>query len=177
MNFETLLQPEVWLGALGVFSLRVVSIALDTVRFMLTIRGKRALSWVLGFIESVIFVIIMGVVLDDLNNILNIIGYAAGFATGTVVGMAIENRLAIGYSNLNIISSQRGQIIAESLRNEHYAVTEIPARGKDGTVSLLTCSIRRKEIRAVESLILKADPDAFITVEDITPMRRGYWHP
>jgi uncharacterized protein YebE (UPF0316 family) len=176
MNMDILLSPTAWLGAFGIFLLRVISIALDTIRFMLTIRGKRGLSWILGFVESVIFVIIMGVVLNDLNNVLNIIGYAAGFATGTVVGMAIENRLAIGYSHLNIISRQRGQAVAESLRNENYAVTEIPARGKDGTVTLLDCSIRRKQIKDVESLILKADPEAFITVEDITPMRHGYWH-
>jgi len=119
----------------------------------------------------------MGVVLDDLNNILNIIGYAAGFATGTVVGMAIENRLAIGFSKLSIISSQRGQAVADILRNANYAVTEFAGRGKDGTVSLLHCSLKRKQLKEAQSLILQADPDAFITVEDITPMQRGYWHP
>jgi len=177
VNFESLLSPAVWFGALGIFVLRVISIALDTVRFMLTIRGKRSLSWVLGFIESVMFVVIMGVVLDELNSILNIIGYAAGFATGTVVGMAIENRLAIGFSKLSIISSQRGQAVADILRNANYAVTEFAGRGKDGTVSLLHCSLKRKQLKEAQSLILQADPDAFITVEDITPMQRGYWHP
>lgn len=174
--FEVLLSPTAWLGAFGIFVLRVISIAMDTLRFMLVIRGKKTLAWVLGFIESVIFVFIMGIVVNDLNNILNIIGYAAGFATGSVVGIAIENRIAIGFSSLNIISRQRGQVVAESLRNANYAVTEIPARGKDGSVSLLTCSIRRKELKEVKKLILKADPEAFITVEDINPIQRGYWH-
>lgn len=177
MNLESLLSLSIWLGALGIFALRVISIALDTVRFMLTIRGKRGLSWILGFIESVIFVVIMGVVLDDLNNILNIIGYAAGFATGTVVGISIEKRLAIGFSKLSIISSQRGQAVADTLREANYAVTEFAGRGKDGTVSLLHCSLKRKQLKEAQGLILQADPDAFITVEDITPMQRGYWHP
>lgn len=172
---EIFLSPIAWLGALGIFVLRVLNIALDTLRFMLTMRGKRGISWVLGFIESVLFVVVIGSVINDLNNILNIIGYSAGFATGTVVGMAIEKRLAIGYVHLNIISRQKGANLADTLRNANYAVTEIPAIGKDGAVSLLDCSIRRKDMKDIEQLILEADPDAFITVEDITPIKHGYW--
>ena len=172
---EIFLSPIAWLGALGIFVLRVLNIALDTLRFMLTMRGKRGISWILGFIESVLFVVVIGSVINDLNNILNIIGYSAGFATGTVVGMAIEKRLAIGYVHLNIISRQKGANLADTLRNANYAVTEIPALGKDGAVSLLDCSIRRKDMKDIEQLILEADPDAFITVEDITPIKHGYW--
>ena len=172
---EIFLSPIAWLGALGIFVLRVLNIAIDTLRFMLTMRGKRGISWILGFIESVLFVVVIGSVINDLNNILNIIGYSAGFATGTVVGMAIEKRLAIGYVHLNIISRQKGANLADTLRNANYAVTEIPALGKDGAVSLLDCSIRRKDMKDIEQLILEADPDAFITVEDITPIKHGYW--
>ena len=172
---EIFLSPIAWLGAFGIFVLRVLNIAIDTLRFMLTMRGKRGISWILGFIESVLFVVVIGSVINDLNNILNIIGYSAGFATGTVVGMAIEKRLAIGYVHLNIISRQKGANLADTLRNANYAVTEIPALGKDGAVSLLDCSIRRKDMIDIEQLILEADPDAFITVEDITPIKHGYW--
>jgi len=172
---EIFLSPIAWLGAFGIFVLRVLNIAIDTLRFMLTMRGKRGISWILGFIESVLFVVVIGSVINDLNNILNIIGYSAGFATGTVVGMAIEKRLAIGYVHLNIISRQKGANLADTLRNANYAVTEIPALGKDGAVSLLDCSIRRKDMKDIEQLILEADPDAFITVEDITPIKHGYW--
>ena len=172
---EIFLSPIAWLGAFGIFVLRVLNIAIDTLRFMLTMRGKRGISWILGFIESVLFVVVIGSVINDLNNILNIIGYSAGFATGTVVGMAIEKRLAIGYVHLNIISRQKGANLADTLRNANYAVTEIPALGKDGAVSPLDCSIRRKDMKDIEQLILEADPDAFITVEDITPIKHGYW--
>ena len=54
-------------------------------------------------------------------------------------------------------------------------MTEIPARGKDGPVSICDLSVRRKDVPAVEKLTLEVDPGAFITVEDITPLRSGYW--
>ncbi|MCJ7696449.1 MAG: DUF5698 domain-containing protein [Anaerolineaceae bacterium] len=173
---ESLLSINAWLGALGIFFLRVLNIAIDTVRFMMTIRGKKGISWILGFLESVLFVLIIGSVLSNVNNVLNIIGYAAGFATGNVIGMEIEKRLALGFAHVKVVSSQRGQVVAETLRNEGYAVTEIPARGKDGKVTMLDINLRRKDVKKVELIILQSDENAFITVEEITPIKSGFWH-
>ena len=66
--------------------------------------------------------------------------------------------------------------MAEVLRQKDYAVTEIAARGMEGEVILLDINLRRKNIKDVEDLIKEVDPSAFITVEDVTPIRRGYWH-
>ena len=81
-------------------------------------RGRKKIAWVLGFFQSAIFVTAIGTVLSNLDNPLNIIGYAAGFATGNVVGMVIEERLAIGHTSINIISPRLGTAIAEHLRRE-----------------------------------------------------------
>ena len=172
---QLILTPATILTALLIFLVRVASISMDTLRFMLTIRGKQGIAWMLGFIESVLYVVTVGVVLKDLSNVLNVVGYAAGFATGNVVGMTIEKRLAIGFSHLTIISKLNGSSLADALRKMDYAVTEIPACGKDGPVSFCDLSVRRKDVPAVEKLTLEVDPEAFITVEEITPLRSGYW--
>jgi len=114
-------------------------------------------------------------VLTELNNVLNIIGYATGFATGNVVGMLIEHRLAVGHIMVTIISSNRGAFIAEKLRASGYAVTEIAGRGRNGTVFELHASVLRKDVPNVETVVLEADPQAFITAEDVRPVRRGFW--
>lgn len=171
------LSPMAWLVAFAIFFARTVNIALDTMRFMFTIRGKRWLSWVLGFIQSVLFVLIFASVLSNLDNPLNIIGYAAGFATGNVLGMAIEKKLAIGFTHFSIISRNRSTEIADVLREAGYGVTEIPARGKESSFMLLDCRVRRKEAGEVEVLVLGVDPDAFISIEDVIPRRSGIWRP
>ncbi len=114
-------------------------------------------------------------VLTHLGNPLNVIGYAMGFATGNVVGMLIEERLAIGHIKMNIVSSRRGSAVVDQLRSAGFAVTEIPARGKDGTVGLMNVSVLRRDVDRVEKLVLQSDPEAFITTEDVRPLRRGYW--
>ena len=174
---EVFLSPTAWLIAFGIFAARTVNIALDTLRFMFSLRGKRAISWVLGFVEAVLFVMVIGQVLNNLSNPLNIIGYAAGFATGTVLGMAIEKRLAIGYTRFSIISRSHSTEIADVLRAEGYGVTEIPARGRESNFMLVDCHVRRKQADDVEALALKIDPEAFITAEEVTPRRSGVWRP
>lgn len=174
---DVFLSPTAWLIAIGIFAARTINIALDTLRFMFTIRGKRGMSWILGFLESVLFVVIIGQVLNNLSNPLNTIGYAAGFATGTVLGMAIEKRLAIGYTHFSIISRSHSTEIADALRSEGYGVTEIPARGRESNFMLVDCHVRRKQADEVEDLALNIDPEAFITAEDVTPRRSGIWRP
>lgn len=169
------LDPAAWLGALGIFALRVSDMSLDTIRVLFVMRGRKSLAWGLGFFQSMIFVIAISSVLTHLGNPLNVIGYAAGFATGNVVGMLIEERLAIGHIRINVVSSRRSHAVVEALRSAGFAVTEIPARGKDGMVGLMEVGVLRKDVDKVETIVRDADPDAFITTEDVRPLRRGFW--
>ena len=162
-------------SALLIFGLRITDMTLDTLRTLFMVRGRKAISWVLGFIQSAVFVLAITSVLANLDNPWNIVGYAAGFATGVVAGMWIEERLAIGHTHLRIISSRRGPEVAAHLRKAGYAVTEIPGRGRDGTVSLLSLSVLRKDVGRVENAVMEVDEQAFITAEDVRPRWRGFW--
>ena len=173
--FDLMVFSTPWIGALVIFGLRVINITLDTLRMLFTLRGMKLWSWVVGFVVSLIYVLLLTSVLSNLNNPLYILAYAAGFATGGVVGMWIEERMAIGFTNIQIISPRRGVVMAQTLRENGFAVTEIPARGKDGMVSMLSMSVRRKEVLSVEKIINNCDEAAFITTEDVHPVQRGFW--
>lgn len=172
---DILTSPSAWLGALGIFALRVTDMTFDTLRMLFVIRGRKSIVWMLGFCQASIFVIAITSVLSHLDNPLNVVGYAAGFATGNVVGIFIEGRLAIGHINLQIVSPRRGVILAEKLRETGFAVTEIPARGRDGMVSLLSVSVLRKDVGRVEKVVYETDEEAFIHSEDVRFIRRGFW--
>ena len=149
--------------ALLIFLVRVIATSLDTIRLIFIMRSNKI--WVLTF----------AFVLADIDNILNVIVYAGGFATGNVVGMWIEEKLAVGFSEVRIISSQWGAAILDALREKKYAVTEIPARGKDGMVSVITSSVRRSQQKEIEKLVRDIDENAFITMEDVVSVRHGFW--
>jgi uncharacterized protein YebE (UPF0316 family) len=161
--------------ALGIFIVRVIATSLDTLRVIFTMRSNKFWVWILGFFNSLIWVLTFAFVLSDIDNIVNVIVYAAGFATGNVMGMWIEDKLAFGFAELRVISSQWGAAIIDVLRENNYAVTEIPGRGKDGMVSVITASVRRGQIQDVEALVRNVDENAFITTEDVRAVRHGFW--
>jgi uncharacterized protein YebE (UPF0316 family) len=166
-------QALLWTGA--IFLLRVTDMTLDTLRVLFVMRGRKGSAWLFGFGQSALFVMAISSVLANLDNPLNIVAYAAGFATGNVIGISLEERLAIGFSHMRIISPRRGDAIAQVLRNEGFAVTELSGRGKDGTVNILSASVKRKNAIRVNNLVQEIDPDAFVTIEEVRAVRRGFW--
>lgn len=170
-----LLQIPATLLPLLIFLIRVADMSLDTMRVLFVVRGRRWQAWIVGFLQSALWVVAVASVLSHLDNLLTVVAYAAGFATGNVVGMRIEERLAIGHSHVRVVSSQRGVAVADAVRGAGYAVTELAGRGKDGTVAILTTSVRRRDIEPVRRQVLQADPDAFVTLSEVRPLNRGFW--
>jgi uncharacterized protein YebE (UPF0316 family) len=170
-----LASPSAWLGALLIFALRITDMSLDTLRVLFVVRGRKQVAWLLGFCQSAVYVIAIAKVLASLSNPLAILGYAAGFASGNVLGMFVEERLAVGHIQLQIVTKRRGIALAQALRDGGYGVTEISAHGKDGMVHLLTASVLRKDLARAEAIVHEMDEDAFITSEDVRPLHRGFW--
>lgn len=173
MNLTLISMP--WVLPVMIFGLRVIGIGIDTLRLLFMIRRRKAIVWLLGFIETALWVLVISQVLANLNNLWNMLAYAAGFATGNVVGMMIEGRLALGHVELRAVSSARGKAIAEAIRGLGHAATEYPARGRDGTVEIIQCSVMRRDLSSVSKAICAVDPRVFITVGDIQPLHRGFW--
>jgi len=154
------IQPLTWAAlasAAFIFGLRVVDVSIATVRMLAIIRGQRLMAWVLGFFQALVFVLAIRQIFANLNNVWNMLGYAAGFATGTVVGMWLEEKLAMGYTHLRVISPGRGEVLADRLREAGYAVTEVAGRGRNGTVNILNLTVPRKRVPAVRRIVIDFD--------------------
>ena len=161
------------LPALTIFALRIVDITMYTMRLMMMVRGRKAFTWIFAFLQSFVYVTALRAVLADLGAPLKVLGYAAGFATGMVVGMWLESRVAVGYSHLRIISLGRGAVIAERLRSAGYPITEVAAHGRDGTVTLLNLNAPRRHSGQAVQIASQADPQAFVTAESMRLIQQG----
>ena len=165
---------EVILWAFLIFFLRVAAIALGTVRVLFVVRGERLLSSTMGFFQTLLFVVAIGKVVQDLTNIPNVLAYCLGFAVGTWVGMAIEGRLALGYVLVRIVSLQKGRGIAQVLREKGYGVTEMLGEGRAGRVGIVDVVAKRKDVPLITSVGREIDGEAFITVQEAREVYRGY---
>lgn len=161
-------------GPLAIFALRIVDVSLATTRTLLSIRGARMVVPVLGFFESLIWVLAVGTAIRHLNSPLHVLGYAGGFAAGTAIGLWLEEKLALGLATFNIISRQGGVEIAQGLRDRGFGVTEFLGQGREGSVEMVNTVVRRRQVRDVLAEVDRWDPDAFVSVEEPRTVRRGW---
>jgi len=166
---------EALLAGLLIFGLRIVDVSMATLRFLMVIRGRKGLAWLFGFVQAFVYIVAIREVMADLGNWVNILSYAAGFATGTVVGIWVEERLAIGFGHVRIMSPRFGSLLTDRLREAGYAVTVVSGRGKDGMVDVLMTTVTRRQVKAVSRLVEETDPAAFMTVESVRPLRKGFF--
>src|SRR5688500_10769617 len=131
-EFEALLALPI--GAAIIFCLRVVDVSCDTMRVLFTVRGKRGVAGILGFVQAMIWIFAVGAAIKNLNSWWHILGYAGGYSMGTMVGITIERAVAYGLSTVRITSLHGGVEIAEALRERGYGVTEISGFGREGKV-------------------------------------------
>ena len=100
------------------------------------------------------------------------VGYALGFASGTIVGSYIESTIAIGDVVIRIFSSkdEESKLVAEKLRSEGFGVTVINGEGRDGEVSIAWCVAPRKKGKQVLNIVYSINPDAYVTTESTSPI-------
>lgn len=168
----TALRPEAIPFVL--FGLRAVDLTLSTLRMLALIRGRAKLAWVVGATEAVLFVLGASGLLSNLGDWRNILAYAAGFATGNVIGLTLESRLMPGHSLLRIYSAGRGEAVASALREIGRGVTELPARGLEGMVELIFCYVPRAQARKARRRVVAIDPEAVITDENVRALVGGW---
>lgn len=157
--------------ALIVFAARVVDVSLGTFRHAMIIRGRRLPAFILAFFESLIWVYAVSRVIAVVTDPLTALAFAAGFATGTVVGITIENFFKIGEQVIRVFSPA-GEAVAAALREQGFPVTMFQGQGRDGRVDLLFIQVKRRLVKKVFSLARVADPSCFLVVDDIREVSR-----
>ncbi|MBI5156588.1 MAG: DUF2179 domain-containing protein [Acidimicrobiia bacterium] len=158
---------ELFLGSLLIFVLRIGDVGIASVRIVTLMRGKIWLAALLGFFESLFWVSAAAIVFTNLDHPIRIISFAAGFATGTMIGGFVERWLAMGTALLRVITPIESAPVAEALRAAGYAVTVLNAEGRDGEVRLNFMVLPRRKVKDALAIVHRVSPDAFITVEDI----------
>jgi uncharacterized protein YebE (UPF0316 family) len=105
--------------------------------------------------------------MSNLTSVVNYVAYAGGFAVGNFIGITIEQRIALGYLVVRIITQREGNELEEKFRETDFIVTSVDAEGGRGPVKILYTVIRRKMLPDIVETIKKYNPKAFYTVEDL----------
>ena len=166
---------EVLVGAIFIMLMRICDVIIGTFRTIMVIQSKKYHAAIAGFFEVLIWLSAMRYIVQHLDNLYNFLGYATGFALGNILGITLEQRVAIGYVRVNVVSRHHADEIAVKLRESKFGVTILPAEGKSGELSIILIIIKRKFQKRLITSIEKIDKQAFITVQQSIPYR-GFLH-
>ena len=155
--------------------INIVYVSFFTIRMILTLKGQRYLAAFISTIEVIIYVIGLGLVLDNLNEIQNLIAYAVGYGIGVIVGMKIEEKLALGYITVNVITKGYDVDMPKMLREKGYGVTDWAANGLEGDRMALQILTPRKYELKLYQTIKELDPKAFIIAYEPKTIHGGFW--
>lgn len=176
LTFLSSLAGTVWLP-LAIFLARVFDVTIGTLRIIFIARGKKFAAPLLGFIETFVWIMVVSQIVRSISGIWSFVGYAAGFAAGTLVGMYVEERLAIGMLIVRtILPGEPGELIGR-LRAAGYGVTSFPATGGQGPVTIIYTIIKRRDLEQVVTIIHTLHPHAFLSIEQLTSAQEGIFPP
>lgn len=153
-------------GYFLIFFARVIDVSCATLRMLLLVRGRRLEAAVIGFFEVTLYIIVLGYVVERLSDPFSIIIYGLGFASGNIVGSMLEERMAIGYMTVQVITLTKPLELAEILRDGGFGVTILEGQGREGNHLILHIILPRRRIKRLMKMVDDWDHKAFVTVLD-----------
>jgi uncharacterized protein YebE (UPF0316 family) len=165
-------QPAVLVVA--IFLARIGDVSLSTLRTILVFRGHRYIAAGIGFFETLLWLAAAAKVLQNLDTWYLAVAYAAGFASGNIVGIWLESKLAMGVELVRAVSKNPSVDLAKRLNAQGYDVVQLAGSRSGGPVEVLLVVEKRRRIRNLLRFIDQVDPEAYCTVSDVKERASQY---
>ena len=160
-----------------IFFARIVDVSLGTVRIIFVSKGFKLLSLVLGFFEVLVWLLAINQIWANITNIWLYLAYAGGFATGTYVGIWLDEKISIGNAMVRIIIRKNSRKLISRLKKNNHKMTIINGQSgeEEKDVKMILLVVKRKELKSIFKLIREVNPKAFFTIEDIRNVRDNHY--
>lgn len=166
IDFLAIFDPVVFMTGLAVFCARICDVSIGTVRTIVTVQGRSVLAFCLAVFEVTIWITVISTVISQVKDIpILIVFYSLGYATGNVVGIMVERKLAFGFIILKVFSHRHGQKMAEFFRALGQPVTVFAGEGLHGPVLELYLVCRRRDLKWMIPKVHELDNESFYVVE------------
>lgn len=163
------------IGCLVIFLARTLDVSLGTLRILMILHGQRLYAAIIGFFESLIFITALTYVVREMTGFPTLVFYALGYAAGIYLGIFIEEKVAIGFVTIQVISKKEPSRLINEIRQKGYGVTVIEGSGREGSRKILHVLLKRKDVKTLIDLVEKVDDHAFITILDTKKIMGGYF--
>lgn len=150
-----------------IFFARIGDVSISTIRIIFVMNGNRLIAPILGFFEALIWLLAIGQIFNNIDNVWSYIAYASGFAMGTFVGITLEAKLAYGKVVLRLFAPNEVNELLLFLEEHDYRYSLLDAEGRKGKVNILFMVVNRDSLKHLISGIDQHHPKAFFTIEGV----------
>jgi uncharacterized protein YebE (UPF0316 family) len=165
---------DILLWTMIIFAARVADVGLGTIRVQLIIRRKKVLAALTGFVEVLIFILIVSRVIRDIQYWPYVLAYASGFAVGTLLGMVLAEKLAERVMQATVICHGSSVEVEQAVRRAGFALTRYNGEGRDGPVDVFDVICTAPQVAALTRTITTVEPSAFLYTHELSGLQGGY---
>lgn len=156
---------------------KIVEISIQSLKTVMMVKGQRAKAAMLGFVECMIWGLIISTLVTTLgDNIVLLVFYCSGYALGLFIGSSIENKIAIGTSNLELIANDDStKKITTYLKEKGRGYTVFEGHGSIDKMNMIFIVLPRKETpRILKEIRACCDNKVFVAVSEVSKYAGGY---
>ncbi len=174
-EFLASLHPA--LVCLIVCAAKIIEITIQSLKTCMMVKGQRLGAAGLGLLECTIWGLVISTIIGTLgDNLFLLLFYCLGYATGLFLGSTLENKLALGTSNLEIIANAEStERIISYLKEHSMGYTVFEGYGSKDKMNMIFIVLARKEAgRVLRDLRRECDNKLFVAVSEVSKYAGGY---
>ena len=156
---------------------KIVEITIQSLKTCMMVKGQQLKAAALGLLECIIWGLVISTIIGTLgDNLLLLVFYSFGYATGLFLGSTIEGKIALGTSSLQLIADDENtKKIIEYLKSNSRGYTVFSGHGSTKTMNMILVVLTRRDAIPVLREIRKiCDNNVFVVVDDINKYAGGY---
>ena len=156
---------------------KILEITIQSLKTCMMVKGQRLKAAGLGFIECTIWGLVISTIIGTLgDNIFLLLFYCVGYATGLFLGSTIENKIALGTSNLELIASDESTAkITEYLKANDRGYTVFAGHGSKDKMNMIFIVLPRRETpKTLKEIRRTCDGKVFVVASEVSKYAGGY---
>ena len=156
---------------------KIVEITIQSLKTCMMVKGQRMKAAGLGFLECIIWGLVISTIIGTLgDNIFLLLFYCVGYATGLFLGSTIENKIALGTSNLELVANDEStQKIIAYLKENNRGYVVFDGYGSRDHMNMIFIVLPRKETpKTLREIRKVCDNQVFVAVSEISKYVGGY---
>ena len=165
------------LVCLIVCAAKIVEITIQSLKTCMMVKGQRLKAAGLGFLECTIWGLVISTIIGTLgDNLFLLLFYCVGYATGLFLGSTIENKIALGTSNLELIAGEESTVlITEYLRQNERGYTVFEGHGSVDAMNMIFIVLPRRETpKVLKEIRGICGGKVFVVASEVSKYAGGY---